>query len=195
MFIDLNRKVDFNKEPYDTNRNFAIYSISDKGLKDYISSNHFTHHYLNKYSKEALEMINNDLNGYQYEEAEAWGKMEKERREKEKNSSNNNTINQNDNQTKKRIEFEEKPQKKLYDNEKEIINNTKVKVTTNKKVQKNNNILDNDFFCNNNNNTQPFRTYKNNIEKFAKFSSSVSNIKINSKKIEQRFYPKVQSSK
>lgn len=194
MFIDLNRKVDFNKEPYDTNRNFSIYSISDKGLNDYISPNHFTHHYLNKYSKEVLEMINNDLNGYQYEEAEAWEKMEKERREKEK--SKDISINRNENQTKKKVEFEEKAHEKVYDNKKEINNHKNVKVATNKKGLKNNNVLDNDIFCKNNNNTtQHFRTYKNNIEKCANFSSSLSNMERYSKKIEPRFYPKVQSSK
>lgn len=58
MIADLNSKGDYNNKPYDVHKNgVAIYTLSDKGENDYVSNNHFTHHYLNKYPKEILGML------------------------------------------------------------------------------------------------------------------------------------------
>lgn len=60
MIADLNTKADFNSKPFNVQRNgVAIYTLSDKGVNDYVSNNHFTHHYLNKYPKEILNMLDN----------------------------------------------------------------------------------------------------------------------------------------
>lgn len=183
MFVDLNRKVDFNSTPYETKDKFSIYAISEKGVKQYVDGNHFTHHYLNKYPKEVLDMINNDVNGYKLEEAEQWEvQMERERQKKEKKAK------EEDKKEKKKVEFNSsKNEERSYNNKKSL---NQIKKKGNNKI----NVYDDDRLGNKNL-TQPFKTYSKGIEKAAKFSSSVTDMNKIMKGMQSRINTKIVTSK
>ena len=142
MLTDLNQKVHYNETPYDVHDTFAIYSISEQGLKDYTSQNHFSHHYLNKFPKEIMEQLNQETNGYKYDIA-------LQRNEEIKKECENNKSNSNENkQVQKKVEFKkEVHNEKVFNNKKPVIVGKKgKKVGNSNSNSNNNNVLDNDVF-------------------------------------------------
>lgn len=205
MLTDLNQKVHYNETPYDVHDTFAIYSISEQGLKDYTSQNHFSHHHLNKFPKEIMEQLNQETNGYKYDIA--LQRNEEIQKECENNKSNNNSNNSNENkQVQKKVEFKkEVHNEKLFNNKKPVVDGKK-----GKKVGNSNNVLDNDVFHKNKEKSKTFNNYNSNIERSAGFNSSVqvrqmekmlgltkgkNNTNTNSDNIIVRNYPKIKTSK
>ena len=167
MLTDLNQKVHYNETPYDVHDTFAIYSISEQGLKDYTSQNHFSHHYLNKFPKEIMEQLNQETNGYKYDIA--LQRNEEIKRECENNKSNSGGSNSNENKQKK-VEFKkEVHNEKVFNNKKPVVDGKKGKKVSNS----NNNVLDNDVFHKNKEKSKTFNNYNSNIERSAGFGSSV----------------------
>ena len=55
--IDLNNTLDYKFNIYDKNNNYRIYSLNEKGFKDYISYDHITHKYLSKFNPKIIEYV------------------------------------------------------------------------------------------------------------------------------------------
>ena len=193
MLTDLNQKVHFNETPYDVHDTFAIYSISEQGLKDYTSQNHFSHHYLNKFPKEIMEQLNQETNGYKYDIA-------LQRNEEMQNECKKNNCNENK-QIQKKVEFKkEVHNEKVFNNKKPIVDEKRGKKSNN-----NNNVLDNDVFHKNKEKSKTFNNYNSNIERSAGFGSSVQvkqlekmlglTGKKNNNSNVLRNYPKIKTSK
>ena len=198
MLTDLNQKVHFNETPYDVHNTFAIYSISEQGIKDYTSANHFSHHYLNKFPKEIMEQLNQETNGYKYEIALQRNEdMQREAKECNNSNSSHSEIKQ----TQKKVEFKKEVRnEKVFNNKKPIVDGKKGKKSNN------NNVLDNDVFHVNKEKSKTFNNYNSNIERSAGFGSSaqvkqlekmlgLTRKKKNDNDNIMRNYPRVKTSK
>ena len=153
MFLDDNRGIEFDKNPYDITNKHEIHALTDKGKNQYYDSQIRR---LKKIPKDFMEKINEDINGYKFEEAE----IEKKKWEEEQKKIKENK----EKEIKKKKEEEELKKKQIKDNQNKQIDNKKVK----KPIQ---------TFKNYSNNTAVGR-FNNNLIKGAGFEYNTKNIKI-----------------
>ena len=153
MFLDDNRGIEFDTKPYDITNKHEIHALTEKGKNQYYDSQIRR---LKKIPKDFMEKINEDINGYKFEEAE----IEKKKWEEEQKKIKENK----EKEIKKKKEEEELKKKQIKDNQNKQIDNKKVK----KPIQ---------TFKNYSNNTAVGR-FNNNLIKVAGFEDNTKNIKI-----------------
>ena len=111
MFLDDNRGIEFDRKPYETTKKHEIYALTQKGKNQYYDSQIRR---LKKIPKDFMEAINDDVNGYKFENAELekkkWEEEKKIKEEKEKEiqqelkkQKNENIINNNKKYENKKI--------------------------------------------------------------------------------------------
>ena len=111
MFLDDNRGIEFDSKPYETTKKHEIYALTQKGKNQYYDSQIRR---LKKIPKDFMEAINDDVNGYKFENAELEKKkLEEEKKIKEekekeiqqelKKQKNENIINNNKKYENKKI--------------------------------------------------------------------------------------------
>jgi hypothetical protein len=111
MFLDDNRGIEFDSKQYETTKKHEIYALTQKGKNQYYDSQIRR---LKKIPKDFMEAINNDVNGYKFENAELekkkWEEEKKIKEEKEKeiqqelkNQKNENIIINNQKHENKKI--------------------------------------------------------------------------------------------
>ena len=111
MFLDDNRGIEFDTKPYDITNKHEIHALTEKGKNQYYDSQIRR---LKKIPKDFMEAINDDVNGYKFENAELekkkWEEEKKIKEEKEKEiqqelkkQKNENIINNNKKYENKKI--------------------------------------------------------------------------------------------
>ena len=158
MFIDLNQKVEFDDKPYENNGRFGIYTLTDKGKKEYVAGGHFNMHYLDKYPKDIMDIINNESNEELYQNALKEAEKEKARAAKEAETKKEIQAKQENQPPKSKVSFTGKDQVKEIHTKKKVGNANPVKKP---QAQPAKSSLSNTF-----------KNYTNNIEKCAQFKSS-----------------------
>ena len=153
MFLDDNRGIEFDNKAYDITNKHEIHALTEKGKNQYYDSQIRR---LKKIPKDFMEKINEDINGYKFEEAEIEKKKWEEEQKKIKEEK--------EKEIKKRKVEEELKKKQIKDNLNKQIDNKKVK----KPIQN---------FKNYSNNSAIGR-FNNNLMKVAGFEDNTKNIKI-----------------